>query len=315
MNVPVDDAVVAQFSRLYAAGRLAHAYLFTGPLGIGKHETALAIARRLNCREENLDPAGCACASCRKIMAGNHPDIFVVEKPHDKAGIAIGQVRALMERFGFRALEARVKFALIRDAECINEEAANALLKTLEEPHSGTVLVLTTAVPAALPATVRSRCQVVRFSAMSNSALAQLLKSRYDMPSDDAQALAAFGQGSPGRALDLGGDFMGRRRAVLDAFLGQGGTEDFIKAAGASRDSAREALAVVLMACRDALFIRIGAPQVIVNGDRQVEIRRFAQRYTPQELDAQARRTAEAIGRIDGNQNIKVVLTLVREML
>ncbi len=315
MKAPVNDAVVAQFARLHAAGRLAHAYVFTGPRGIGKHETALAVARQLNCEHENPGAAACTCAACRKITAGNHPDILVVEKPEDKSGIAIAQVRALMDRLGFRALEARVKVALVRDAEGMNEEAANALLKTLEEPHPGTVLVLTTAVPAALPATVRSRCQVIRFPAMSNSALAQLLKSRYDMPSDDAQALAAFGQGSPGRALDLGEGFMERRRAVLDTFLGAGGTEDFIKAAGADRDSVREALGVVLMACRDALFIRTGAPQAVVNRDRQLEIQRFAQRYTPLELDAQVRRTAEAIGRIDGNQNIKVVLTVVREML
>jgi hypothetical protein len=69
------------------------------------------------------------------------------------------------------------------------------------------------------------------------------------------------------------------------------------------------------MACRDALFIRTGASQAVVHRDRQVEIRRFAERYTPAQLDAQVRRTTEAIGRIDGNQNIKVVLTVVREML
>ena len=311
----VNKEILAQFAQLNAAGRLAHAYVFIGPKGIGKYETALALARQVNCLKRNVDPDACDCASCRKIAEGNHPDIFVIEKPEDKTGISIDQIRALMQRLEYRALEADVKFALIKDAELIHEEAANAFLKTLEEPRPGTVLILTTAVPDVLLSTIRSRCQVVRFPAMSNRALAQVLKDQHEVGSDDAVVLAAFGQGSPGRALGLGEDFLERRRVVLDAFLGMGDTENFIKAAGADRDTAREALGVVLMACRDALFIKAGALDKIVNRDRQVEIRRFSERYTPEDLASHTDRVADAIRRIDGNQNVKVVLTVVREIL
>ena len=311
----VNKEILAQFVQLHAAGRLAHAYVFVGPKGIGKYETALALAQRVNCSKKSADPAACDCASCRKIAGGNHPDIFVIEKPEDKTGISIDQIRALMQRLEYRALEASVKFAVIKDAELVNEEAANAFLKTLEEPRPGTVLVLTTAVPDALLSTIRSRCQTVRFPAMSNASLAQVLKDRHDADPDDAVVLAAFGQGSPGRALSLGEDFLERRRAVLDAFLGMGDTENFVKAAGADRDTAREALNVVLMACRDALFIKAGALDRIVNRDRQVEIKRFAERFTPEELASHTDRVSDAIRRIDGNQNVKVVLTVVREIL
>lgn len=311
----VNRDILAQFDRLHSAGHLAHAYVFAGPKGIGKYETALALASRVNCLNKGSLLSSCDCASCRKIAGGNHPDVLVIEKPEDKTGISIDQVRGLMQRLEYRALEAAVKFAVIRDAELIHEAAANAFLKTLEEPRPDTVLVLTTAVPDALLSTIRSRCQMIRFPVMSGRELEQFLKSQHDVTSDDAAVLAAFGQGSPGRALSLGEEFLERRRLVLDAFLGMGDTENFVKVAGTDRDTARTALNVVLMACRDALLIKAGAVERVVNRDRQVEIRRFAERYTAGELAAHTDRVADAIRRIDGNQNTKIVLTVVREIL
>ncbi len=311
--------ILASLAGLYAAGKLAHAYLFTGPKGIGKHETALALAQRVNCLQGGPDPAACDCASCRRIAGGNHPDVVLVQKPGDKAGISIDQVRAVIGRLEFRALEARVKFAIIQDAESINPEAANAFLKTLEEPRPGTVLVLTTSTPDALLGTIRSRCQMVRFPAMSTASLARSLREQNGSAMDDAIVLAAFGQGSPGRAVELGEDFLLRRRTVLDAFLGPGDTEQFLKVVGGEREQARErareALHVVLMVLRDALLIKSGAADKAVNCDRRPEIERFTARWTPQELSAHVDRVTDAIRRVDGNQNVKVVLTVVRDLM
>jgi DNA polymerase III subunit delta' len=311
----VNKAVLAQLAQLYASGRLAHAYVFIGPKGIGKRATALALAQLVNCGKKTADPTTCDCVSCRKIASGNHPDMFFVKKADDKAGISIKQVQGLIERLEFRAVEAELKFAIIEDAEGVSEEAANAFLKTLEEPRPGTILVLLTALPDALLSTIRSRCQSVRFAAMTQGALAEELKAGQDMPSDDAVVLSAFAQGSPGRAVALGQDFLERRRRVLDAFLGVGDTESFVKLAGTDRESAREALHVVLMACRDALLAKTGAGHKIVNRDRQVEIKRFAEKYTAEALSAHADRIVEAMGRVDGNQNVKSVLTVVRELM
>jgi len=311
----VNQEILAQFAQMKVTGRLAHAYLFVGPKGIGKYETALALARQVNCLKAGAGLDTCECVSCRKISGGNHPDIMVIEKPEDKTVIIIDQIRMLMERLEYRALEASVKFAIIKDAELFHEAAANAFLKTLEEPRPGTVLILLTAVPDALLSTIRSRCQTISFPALSEKALAEVLKDRHGVASDDAVLLAAFGQGSLGRAMELGEDFLQRRCRVLDAFFGPGDVESFIKIAGVDRDGAREALAMILMAFRDALFIKTGALDRIVNRDRQVEIRRFAERYTSGDLVAHVDRVADAIRRIDGNQNIKIVLTLVREIL
>ncbi len=306
--------ILARLLGLNAAGRLAHAYVFAGPKGIGKAATALALAQAVNCLKNNPDPLACDCPSCRKIAAGNHPDVLVVARLEDKTVISIDQIRGMIERFEYRSLEARVKFALIKDAECISAEGANAFLKTLEEPRPGTVLILATSAPDSLLGTIRSRCQMVRFPALPPAALARALKAGYDVPADDAAILAAFGQGSPGRAMELGQDFLERRRIVLDAFFGLGDTEAFLKVAGADRVAAREALGVILMALRDALWIRTEPARAPVNRDRLVELRRFAQRYTPQELGAHADRVVDAMRRLDGNQNVKVVLTVVREM-
>ncbi len=307
--------VLDQLAGLQTAGRMAHAYVFTGPRGIGKFATALALAQRVNCLKGSIDPSTCDCPSCRKIASGNHPDMLILEKPEDKTGINIDQVRGLIERLEFRSLEAKVKFAIVKDAEQINEGAANAFLKTLEEPRPGTVLILTTAVPDALLATIRSRCQLVRFPSMSKTDMVSVLRDDQGFSADDAVIMAAFGQGSPERAMALGQDFLDRRRAVLDAFFMAGDTEGFVKMAGVDRERAHEALGVVLMALRDALMIRSGANGMVVNRDRQVEIKRFAERYAPQELLVHVDRVKDAIRRLDGNQNVKVVLTVVREML
>ncbi len=315
MTDMVNREILGQFARMNTAGRLAHAYVFVGPRGVGKYATALAVARQLNCLDHAPDPMVCACASCRKIAGGNHPDIFIVEKPPDKTEIVIDQIRGLIDRLEFRPIEARVKFVLIKDADEINTDAANAFLKTLEEPRPGTVLILTTVVPEALLATIRSRCQTVLFPVLSNRALAKALETQYDVPSDEAVILAGFGQGSPGRALSCRKDFLERRGAVLDAFFGPGDADAFLKVAGADRDTAREALGVLLMALRDALYVKAGATDQVVNRDRQVELKRFSERCTPEVLAGHVDRVGDAIRRINGNQNVKVVLTVVREMI
>jgi DNA polymerase-3 subunit delta' len=313
MEQLADQDIAVRLAGLHAAGRLGHAYLFAGPKGMGKYATALALAAKVNCLKKGEE--GCDCAVCRKIAGGNHPDVLSVQKPEDKTGISIDQVRDLIGRLEYRSLEARVRFAVIRDAELMPEPAANAFLKTLEEPRPGTVLILTTPMAEALLPTIRSRCQTVFFSAMSHDRLAGILSRKHGLSEDDARVLAAFGQGSPGRALELGQAFLDRRRQVLDLFLGAGDSEGFVKAVGSDRDGVREALMVVLMACRDALFIKAGDPPAVVNRDREVEIRRFAERQTAEAIAAQAERVSDAIRRVDGNQNVKIILTLVRELI
>ena len=172
------DGVADQFRRALKRGRLASTFLFVGPAGIGKRAFALWLAQGLLCErvpEEKLAPCG-ACPSCQMVAAGSHPDVETISKPADKAfipvelliGDAEHRMRAgLCYNIALKAYSARWKVAIIDDADYLNKEGANCLLKTLEEPPPKSILILIgTSVQRQLP-TIRSRCQIVRFQPLA----------------------------------------------------------------------------------------------------------------------------------------------------
>ncbi|MDX1655478.1 MAG: DNA polymerase III subunit delta', partial [Candidatus Competibacteraceae bacterium] len=145
------------------AGRLPHALLLSGPSGLGKMLFARQLTQSLLCRQpgENLTFCG-KCRGCRLLAAGSHPDITRVEPEEPGKPIKVDRVRQLCAFLGQTARGYKV--ALLSPAEAMNPSAANALLKTLEEPPPGSLLLLVTAFPARLPATIRSRCQILAFT-------------------------------------------------------------------------------------------------------------------------------------------------------
>src|SRR5262245_29605984 len=172
------DSVLASFRRVVANKRLAHAYLFCGPEGVGKRLFAAELAKALLCEEP---PAGqplttCdRCASCRLVEAGNHPDFFAVRRPEDKNELPIDVMRELCANFGLKAARGRGKVAVLDDADDMNEEAANCFLKTLEEPPPRSVFVLIGTDPQRQLPTIRSRCQIVRFAPLPEKTVLELL--------------------------------------------------------------------------------------------------------------------------------------------
>lgn len=142
-----------------AGERLGHAPLIHGPRGIGKRALGEWLARLLLCNQpQGGQPCG-HCQSCRLIDGGTHPDLFVVELAEDKQSIGVDQIRRLIERLQLTASLGASRIGLVPNADAMNRNAANALLKTLEEPPSGAWLILLSEQPSRLPATVRSRCQ------------------------------------------------------------------------------------------------------------------------------------------------------------
>ena len=206
------DDPLDRFRRAIRAGRLASTFLFVGPPGIGKKAFALKLAQALLCDrvpEEELDPCG-ECPACAQVLAGTHPDVSVVSRPADKnflpLELLIGdkdhRMRAgLCYDISLKPFSGRRKVAIIDDADYLNQEGANALLKTLEEPPPKSLLILIgTSEQRQLP-TIRSRCQVVRFSPLPEADVADLLLSG-GACSDPvlAQAAARLGRGSLQRA-------------------------------------------------------------------------------------------------------------------
>jgi DNA polymerase-3 subunit delta' len=206
------NRVFDQFRRALARGRLASTFLFVGPAGIGKRMFAWKLAQGLLCErvpEESLAPCG-ECSACRQVLALSHPDVEVVSKPADKnfiptellIGDAEHRMRAgLCYNIALKPCSGRRKVAIIDDADYLNKEGANSLLKTLEEPPPKSVLILIgTSEQRQLP-TIRSRCQIVRFQPLAERDVAELLVER-GLCDDPvlARRAAARGEGSVKRA-------------------------------------------------------------------------------------------------------------------
>lgn len=197
---------IAVLSGAVVSGRVHHAYLFTGPDGVGKKRVALAFAQALNCQGEAA-VAGWPCGSCRacaKIAQGIHPDVSLLEPDRSKARwvIKIESVREITRQVAFKPYEGRRRVVVIDDAHTVTVEGANAFLKTLEEPTGDTVFVLLTSQPRALLTTIRSRCQALRFAPLSVDVLRQLLEGQ-GIERGVASLAAAFAEGSVSRAQAL----------------------------------------------------------------------------------------------------------------
>lgn len=312
----IHQKILDRFFRLNANGRLAHAYLFTGTKGIGKGETAREIAKLVNCVEPGGFRTGCVCASCRKIEAGNHPDVFVVRRQEDKQELGIEQVRDLMERFTLRVWEGRMRVGIILNAEEMNNFSQSVFLKTLEEPAPRTLILLTTSQSGLLKPTIVSRCQPVYFFPPGKAVLAEWIKNEYHVGFDEAEILARLGEGSPGHAREMGPGFLQKKNGMIDSFVFSRDGEPAIKAYCADRESARIFLEVLLTFFRDVALARRGVgTQDLVHSDRAEEIRALAARYTEEDVDNILAQTLAAIRGVGEYMNVKVAVMLLKEMI
>lgn len=186
--------------RVLVSGRIAHAYLFRGPDGVGKRRFAHAMAKALNCRVAG-PAAWCGhCPSCKKFESGNHPD-YHVESP-EKGAIKIDRIREVSKLLAYAPYESMRRVVVIEDVHTMRSEAANSLLKTLEEPPEGNVLILTAEMAKGVLNTITSRCQIVPFFSLSDEDTARVLVKE-GLMQDEALLLARLAEGSPGRGLTL----------------------------------------------------------------------------------------------------------------
>ncbi|MEQ1794599.1 MAG: DNA polymerase III subunit delta' [Nitrospira sp.] len=199
---------IAVLQAAVSNNRLGHAYLFHGEDAIGKRLTAIRLAQALNCEQppspDTLDSCG-ACRACLQIAARTHPDFITIDPDRELANpaIKIEQIREIEQQFVYRPLMGERKICLIDEADRMTIGAANALLKTLEEPPGHALFLLITGRPNALPITIRSRCQQLRFTTPARTQVEAAVILKRELPPADARLLALVTEGRIGEALTL----------------------------------------------------------------------------------------------------------------
>jgi DNA polymerase-3 subunit delta' len=302
---------IAILQSVIANGRIAHAYLFYGMEGVGKRTTADVFARALNCTAE--DPPCDACASCRKAEHKNHPDIVTVAE--DGPIIKIATVKELLGQMKFLPREGRMRIFIMPEADRMNPAAANALLKTLEEPSAGNILLLTTARPHALPMTILSRCQLLRFSPLPREEVICFLREKNSVPPEEAAILAASSGGSIGKALEMNREeYITLRNAILDYLVSDDpddpiGRLAFAARFGTEREDILERLLILKTCYRDALIFRETKEKGrLIFQDRIEAIQAVAGRLSGRDLLRNIAVIEAATGAIDKNANKTLTL-------
>jgi DNA polymerase-3 subunit delta' len=318
------------------AGKLAHAYLFTGPDGVGKATCARHLAAALNCLEHPRE--GCAggavqqngrgdqttdkpCISCHKIDNGLHPDLMEIAP--DGAYIKIGQVRQLEEHLMFEPHEGRYRVVVIDGADQLNLNAANALLKSVEEPRPRTLFVLVASAGHRVVPTLVSRCQRIRFVPLEVGQVMAVVSTRSDAPERERRAAVALAEGSPKRALWLlSGEQMAFIQTTVGALLDAASRRDVLPLfeaaveAGRDRKLLGEVLEVVRAWLRDVLLCHEGLGEGrVVNADQLDRLEREASRLSRAAILARLRAVNEAQAALRGNVHATLALeNLVLQM-
>lgn len=306
-----------RLKRLLAADRLPHALLFFGAAGVGKRLVAEALAAALLCESPQGAQACGACASCRALAGGSHPDFFAVEPTAVGKGarlIRIEAVREMTASLAQRPQLAGRQVVIVDEAERMNEAAANSFLKTLEEPTGDVVFILLTSARSALLPTIISRCVPMGFSPLGEAEILSVLR-RHEVPPEEAAVLAALAGGSPGRALSLrASGALARRESAWEMLLRLPLLEPLdVWAAGEklgalAREEAAEWLRFLRLLLRDRLVLDSGG-RPIYSSDAPERLSALASCFSAAETLTMLAAIAETERRLRGsNANIRLLL-------
>lgn len=296
-----NDRVKKLLRRMLQSSRLPGAMLFSGEDGVGKKLFALEIARALNCRSPQGVEACGSCPACKRTLKINypssdesddwkgiiwtdHPDVGLVVAP--RRVLLVDQMRAIESAANYRPFEGKARIFIVEDADKLNENSANALLKILEEPPPTSYIILLTSRPAWLLPTIRSRCQVIRFSPLANAEIENHLTQNKIADTAEAQVRARVARGSLSRALedDLD-DFLEQRKAMLQVLEALVRSDDRLQLLRSAeqlneaqyKDEYETRLDVLETLIRDVWLLSLGADAgIIVNEDVLAQLKGMA---------------------------------------
>ncbi len=320
--------VTSLLQRSLEKGAMAHAYLLVGPPHVGKMTLAINLAQALNC--EAVEPPCGECVSCQKIASAKHPDIQIIgltssdnsAEAKPRAEIGIDRIREMQHSASLPPFEGRHKVFIIDGAELLSNEAANCLLKTLEEPVSGVTFILLTRNERLLPVTVVSRCQRLELLPLAASEVEATLKSRWGIELPKAKLLARLCHGCLGWALSAASDdgLLELRAERIDRLLNVINTdyeERFTYAAqlvtqfSQSRGLVQEVLDLWLDYWRDLLLIKVGRSDAITNIDQLATLVDIAKGYGLAQIKAVINSIQAAGEQLRQNANPRLVLEVL----
>jgi DNA polymerase III subunit delta' len=323
------EALVHAFTQARRRGRMAHAYLFVGPLGVGKRLFAHELAKTLLC--ETMPAEGVPatrpwqacdrCAACILVEAGTHPDFFQVGRPEEKNIIPLEVMKWLCQGFSLTPARGRGKVAVVDDADDLEKEGANAFLKTLEEPPPRSLFILVGTSVDRQYATIVSRCQVVRFTPLPEAKVIELLRKQGIDDESILPRLARMSGGSPGQALALADPGLWEMRQILLDGLSrpQPNTvvladqwNEFVEKAGKEASVQRKRATLVLRLLveflHDAVTVRCGGKPRFNEPGEVRQIQDLLKRADTERLLAMIERCMEADAHLDRYVQVSLVI-------
>jgi len=297
-------------------GRVPHSLIFSGPDGVGKMALALTLAKALNCRDLTADSCD-ECPSCRAVEHESHPDVMALTVEAQKQKVSVEQTALIKEMAYLRPMMGKRRVFIVDDAKDMSAEAANSLLKALEEPPSFTHIILLTDSPDRLLPTIRSRCRQLAFSPIGREEIERDLLDR-DFSPEQARILALLVDGNLDRARELEWDEV---QALKEEAWGL--FEDLSSADRASRFLERfgtvpkavqeefgRVLEVFSSFARDILLLRLGGdPALVINPDFAGRLREAAPSWTPQRLLGLLAELDFLLVELDKNMNKNLLAT------
>jgi len=313
------DWAVRSLQRALVADGVSHAYLLTGPPGVGKMTLARDLAAALVCEREDVSERPCGdCRGCRLVATGSHPDLYRVASEHVGANLKIDQIRELARRLTLTPVEGRFQVAVFKRFEEATPSAANALLKTLEEPPSGVVLIILAREPDLLLPTIVSRCQHISLRPLPVRVVERALIERWDAQGQQAQLLAHLSSGRLGWAVrTLEDEEALLRRAArlddLDELVRASIIERFEYAEKLAQDpiATQETLDLWIGWWRDALLVASGADAPLTNVDRRSELSRYARRLDVDTIAAVIKALRSAQHKLQWNANKRLTIDVL----
>jgi len=294
--------------------RLPNSLLFSGPAGVGKTATAVTVAKALNCKA-GKDDACEECESCKAIEAGRFPDVLGIAP--EKEVIKIEQMRFIKQMAYLKPFSGTKRVFIVEQAEKMNEESANSLLKVLEEPPSFTHVILVTSNPFLILPTIRSRCQVLGFSNIGREEIERILAEQ-GYPEEQAKALSIIVGGNLEKAMGLDwNEVREKRQSAWGLFLSlleEKGSLDFLsdfvfQQRAAAKDDFERTMEMFASFCRDIILIKEhGESRFLLNPDLEEALKEAEGRWSLERTQNCLARTESVLSGLSGNRNLNMNL-------